>query len=532
MSEEAIVQQPGSAPAEAMPEGRFVGEVRRLHPLTLLLAVLRLGPRSLNILPAVIALGVTGQTRFILPGIAVFLLLSLVSSWLTWLRFSWTVDADDVTIASGVVSKKQRVIPFDRIQDVSIEQGLLARLFGLAKVGFETGSGGSEENEAKLDAIALADAEALRRHIRSHRSAPAIAAAASCEDAAAVPVTQADSDGRTVFAMSVPRLVTAGVFNFSLAIFAVLFGLLSQFDELLPFDPFDFDMYLNLSRSLGLDQWVLAHQWLSFVGGGIAVLLLGVATGIARTIIRDYGFTLDRTELGFRRRRGLTTKTDVTLPIARVQAATVGTGFIRRALGWYEVKLTSLAGDGKDEKDHIVAPLARLGEADAILTELALDRASLEDHRRVRQGWGRSHPVSVGFAPLVMLVIAALLFVAIGLLPDALLARVDLPFDARLIPLVPAAVAVVVLFFNWLDWRHRRWHFDGRVLHIADGYLSRRHIILPARNVQSADLAMGPVLRRAGAVNLVLGVPGGSADISAIPLAEAEALRVALLAAR
>ena len=291
-------------------------------------------------------------------------------------------------------------------------------------------------------------------------------------------------------------------------------------------------MYLDLSRSLGLDQWVLAHQWLSFVGGGIAVLLLGVATGIARTIIRDYGFTLDRTERGFRRRRGLTTKTDVTIPIARVQAATVGTGFIRRALGWYEVKLTSLAGDGKDEKDHIVAPLARLGEADAILSELALDRASLEDHRRVRQGWGRSHPVSVGFAPLVILVIAALLFGGIALIPDALMARIDLPFDTRLIPLAPAAGALVVLFFNWLDWRHRRWHFDGRVLHIADGYLSRRHVILPARNVQSADLTLGPVLRRAGAVNLVLGVPGGSADISAIPLAEAEALRAQLLAAR
>ena len=519
------------APVTAPHAQPFSGEPRRLHSLTLLLSILRLGPRSLNLIPAAIALGVTGQSRFIIPAIAAYLLISLAFNWLAWARFSWTVDADDVTISSGVISKKQRVIPFDRIQDVSIEQGVLARLFGLAKVGFETGSAGGEENEAKLDAIALADAEALRRHIRSHRSAPAATSEVAAPAAAAVPVLE-ESEGRTLYAMALPRLVTAGVFNFSLAIFAVLFGLLSQFDELLPFDPFDFDMYLDLSRSLGLDQWVLAHQWLSFVGGGIAVLLLGVATGIARTIIRDYGFTLDRTERGFRRRRGLTTKTDVTIPIARVQAATVGTGFIRRALGWYEIKLTSLAGDGKDEKDHIVAPLARLGEADAILSELALDRASLEDHRRVRQGWGRSHPVSVGFAPLVMLVIAALLFGGMAFVPDATMAQIDLPFDTRLIPLAPAAGALVVLFFNWLDWRHRRWHFDGRVLHIADGYLSRRHIILPARNVQSADLAMGPVLRRAGAVNLVLGVPGGSADISAIPLAEAKALRVALLAAR
>lgn len=534
MSDEAIVRSPvAAAPVTTGPV--FAGEPRRLHPLTLLLAVLRLGPRSLNILPAVIALGVTGRSRLILPGIALFLVISLAFSWLAWVRFSWTVDADDVTIASGVVSRKQRVIPFDRIQDVSIEQGLLARLFGLAKVGFETGSAGADENEAKLDAIALADAEALREHIRTHRSgavAPAIVAAdQDTAVAKAVPAAVPD-EGRIVFAMDGKRLIVAGLFNFSLAIFAVLFGLLSQVDDLLPFDPFDIDMYIDLSRSLGLDDWVIAHQWLSFVGGGIAVLLLGMATGIVRTVIRDYGFTLERTARGLRRRRGLTTRTDVTLPIARVQAATVATGFIRRIFGWFEVKLTSLAGDGKDEKDHGVAPLAALDEVDSILAELELDRAGFEDHRAVRQDWGQSHPVSVALAPVVTLGIAALLFVAIMLVPDAWLAEIDLPFDPRLIPLAPAAGAVLVLLFGWLDWRHRRWRFDGRLLHIAEGHLSRSHIILPARNIQSVDISIGPIARRVGAADVTLGVPGGSASISSIPRQEAMALRAALLAAR
>ena len=514
----------------------FTGEPRRLHALTLLLSVLRLGPRSLNMIPAVLALGVTGQTRFILPAIAAYLLISLAFNWLAWARFSWTVDADDVTIASGVVSRQQRVIPFDRIQDVSIEQGLLARLFGLAKVGFETGSAGADENEAKLDAIALADAEALREHIRAHRGgtvatpSPVPADAENADAAIAQP--GAEGDGRIIFAMDSKRLVIAGLFNFSLAIFAVLFGLLSQVDDLLPFDPFDVDMYIDVARSLGLDQWVLAHQWLSFVGGGIAVLLLGMATGIIRTVLRDYGFTLVRTARGLRRRRGLTTRTDVTLPVARVQAATVATGFIRRIFGWFEIKLTSLAGDGKDEKDHGVAPLAKLAEVDAILTELTLDRAAFEDNRAVRLDWGQSHPISVALAPMVMLGIAALLFAAMMLVPDARMAEIDLPFDPRLIPLAPAAGAAVVLLFNWLDWRHRRWRFDGRLLHIAEGYLSRSHIILPARNIQSVDVSIGPIVRRVGAAHVTLGVPGGSASISTIPFADAIALGAALLAAR
>lgn len=513
----------------------FLGETRRLHPLTLLLAVVRLGPRSLNFIPAIIALGATGRAEYIVPALAAFILISLAFSWLAWTRFTWTVDADDVSISSGIISRQQRVIPFDRIQDVSIEQGLVQRLLGLAKVGFETGSSGGDKNdEAKLDAILLGDAEALRRHIRGHR-ADGSESAAVAEDQAIAVAPAERAEGRTIFAMSIPRLVAAGLFNFSLAIFAVLFGILSQFDELLPFDPFDFDLYIDLARSLGLEQWVLAHRWLSFVGGGIAVLLLGALTGIIRTFVRDYGFTLGRTERGFRRRRGLTTKTDVTIPVARVQAAMLSTGFIRRIFGWYDVKLQSLGGDGKNESDHLVAPLAKIAEADGILTELGLDRAGLEDSRAAPADWHRSHPLAMLFVPVVILIVAALLFAVIAVLPTSFLAEIDLPFDPRLIPLAPASGAIVVLFFGWLDWRHRRWHFDGRLLHIADGFLNRRHIILPARNIQSADLSVGPVARRFALADLELGVPGGKAGqhmVSAISETEARGLRAALLAAR
>lgn len=512
----------------------FLGEPRRLHPLTLLLAIVRLGPRSLNLIPAVAALGFTGQARYILPGIAAYIVINLVFSWLAWSRFSWTVDADDVSISSGIISRQQRVIPFDRIQDVSIEQGLIARLLGLAKVGFETGSsGGDKADEAKLDAIALTEAEALRRHIRAHRAAPSAPVDAMAADAPHALAVDDDSDGRTIFAMSVPRLVIAGIFNFSLAIFAVLFGALQYFDNVIDFNPFDLDVYRDLAQSLGLESWVLAHRWVSVIGGIIAVLLLGAVTGIIRTVIRDYGFSLDRTERGFRRRRGLTTKTDVTIPAARVQAAMLSTGFIRRRFGWYDVKLQSLGGDGKDESDHLVAPLARLAEADTIFSELGLDRAGLEED--ARGDWHRSHPLAMLLAPAVTLAIAALLFAVIAVLPANVLAEIDLPFDPRLIPLAPASGAIVVLFFGWLDWRHRRWHFDGRLLHIADGFLKRRHIILPARNIQSADLAVGPVARRFALADLSFGVPGGKAGqhhVSAISESAARALRAALLAAR
>ena len=115
---------------------------QRLHPATLALAVVALGPKSFNALPAVAALGFTGNWIWIVPAIGAFLLISLLAAWFQWLRFRFLVGDDEVVIESGVFARQPRTIPFDRIQDVSIEQGLISRALGIAKVGFETGAGG------------------------------------------------------------------------------------------------------------------------------------------------------------------------------------------------------------------------------------------------------------------------------------------------------------------------------------------------------------------------------------------------------
>ena len=110
---------------------------QRLHPATLLLAIVKLGPRSLQFLPAVAAVGFTGRWWLVAPMLLAFLLISFAFTWLHWMRFRFAVGADEVVIESGVLSRQHRTIPFDRIQDVSIEQGIVARALGIAKVGFD-----------------------------------------------------------------------------------------------------------------------------------------------------------------------------------------------------------------------------------------------------------------------------------------------------------------------------------------------------------------------------------------------------------
>ena len=492
--------------AEAEPDWQ------RLHPATLALAIVKLGPRSLNFLPAVAALGFTGNWIWIVPAIGAFLLISLATAWFQWLRFRFLVGDDEVVIESGVLSRQHRTIPFDRIQDVSIEQGLVARALGIAKVGFETGAGG-KENDASLDAIALDSAQALRTTIRAHRSGETAAPVAA--DAAEVAPVAED---RLLFALTPRQLLLAGLFNFSLAALAVVGAGMQFFDGLLPFDfnVFDPRDWIDIAEDYGLDQWLLAHRWIAGIGAALSLLFIGFASGIATMVFANWDFRLTREPRALRRTRGLTTRTDVAVPVKRVQAAILVTGWLRQRFGWHELRLQSLASDGGKENDHQVVPFGKLAEIDPVLAEVAIRRPD------AGQSWQHSHRI-VALGPIV------------GALCAAVVGGVALHLGNAVGWLGLVAAPLIALIAFWGARLHRWADMDAQVA-IRRGAWKPKTTLLPHASVQSVDLKSDFILRPLGLATLVFGVPGGSSlathEIPAIPLAAALDLRTRILAAR
>jgi putative membrane protein len=483
---------------------------QRLHPATLALSIVQLGPRTLNFIPALAAIGIAGKWAYVAPALLLFLAVSLVFAWLHWLRFRFAVGADEIVIESGVLSRQHRTIPFDRIQDVGIEQGLVARALGIAKVGLETGAGGGKENDATLDAIGLDAAEALRATIRAHRSVP-VAVAASDGPAAV------HAEDRLLFAMGPRRLLIAGLFNFSLAALAIVGAAMQFFDGLLPFDfnifnPVD---WIDLAERYGLDSWLLAHRWVAGLGAAISLLFIGFASGIATMVFANWNFRLMREPRALRRTRGLTTRTDVAVPVKRVQAAILVTGWLRQRFGWHELRLQSLATDGEKEKDHQIVPFGRLAEIDPVLDEVAI-------HRPAPGGpWSHSHRI-----------------IALGGLVGAACAAIGgslAVFFGQPIGWIAVVAAVLIAALALIGTRFHQWIDTGDMVAIRSGFWKPKTTLLPHASVQSVDLKTDFILRPLGLATLVFGVPGGSAlgahEIPAIPLGIAQDLRARILTA-
>lgn len=441
---------------------------------------------------------------YFLPLVVAVVGANIFFAYLRWHRLTYVVGETDIRVESGVVSRAARSIPYDRIQDVSLEQKLVPRLFGLVEVKFETGAGGGED--LALAYLTESEGERLRELVRSRREneAPALAD---------TPPARPEDGGQPLFVMTPQRVVTFGLFEFSLAVVAVVAGLAQQFDFLLPFDIWDWHAWRD--QLAGPGQWLAGLGFLAqLIGAAIAfgaLAIVGVLSGVVRTVLREWGFRLERTDKGLRRRRGLVTRTDLVMPTHRVQALRVGTGLFRRLFGWHSLKLVSLASDS-GSANHEAVPFAQMEEIEPVVAETGFDLpgAGLEWHRAAPAY--RLDSFLFGLSVMVLISIGAL---ALG--------RSDL---ALLPPLLGG------LWFGlheYLRWRFDRHALGPRQLYTRHGWFAPSLAIAAREKLQSVEIVRNPLARLRGYADVHFGLAGGHLRMRGLALDDARHIRDAVL---
>ncbi len=481
---------------------------KRLHPLSILLgAIAALGQAIIPL--AFVIFGSSAQGfQFLWIALAVLGILTATQlfAYLRWRKLQYLLGAQDIRLEKGIIGRTARSVPYERIQDVSLEQKLLPRIFGLAEVRFETGAGGKDE--LKLSYVSLAEGERLREVVRDRK-----AGGAAQQSQAAHSPEEVEDQAEPLFAMDSRRLFTFGLFEFSLVVLAVLGALLQQAEGLVDFAIWDVDFWRD--QVAGQADWVSSLGWISRIIGIISLIIslfvLGMISGIVRTFLRDWEFRLEETPKGFRRRRGLLTKTDVVMPAHRVQALSISTGLIRRIWGWHGLSFISLAQDAKSA-NHVVAPFAQMEEIAPIVkaAHFTLPPEDQHWHRpstnyRVDGAiWSAIIPVLVGLGIIAFsqpIWIALLLFVLAGLLA------------AR----------------QFFLWRYERHALDMHYVFSRRGWLVPKLSIASRVKLHSVEISQGPIAKRRGYANLNFGLAGGTLSFPGLDLGEAEMIRKSAL---
>lgn len=152
------------------------------------------------------------RTYFFLQAvlISVLMLVGLVllpfALWFCWWwsgryvrSLSCTLTPKRLLAGSGIWFRKERAIPLDKIQDVSLIRGPVLDALGLVKLRVETAGSGGGNQGAAADLIGVRDAVAFQEMVLDQRDREADRLAPQAEPAAAGRVAAvAPADGATL----------------------------------------------------------------------------------------------------------------------------------------------------------------------------------------------------------------------------------------------------------------------------------------------------------------------------------------------
>lgn len=456
---------------------------RRLHPLSFVFDIA--GQVRQLVVPGLVVLvgagsaGLDWQAWLILLVIP-YAIVAIVRS----LSFRYRFDPGELVITSGFIFRNERHVPYGRIQNIDAVQNVLHRLVRVVEVRVETGGG--DEPEAKMRVLPLPALEEMRERVftgRAGRAGPQPAAATGV-------VEERQPERRALLALGPRELLLAGFIDSrGLIIVGAAFGLLWEVGL---FDPtIDFVFGENVSGRGVIRQAVRA-----LFGGGIpsigrmAILALAFAAlvlavrllSMCWSLIRLWGFRLDRTGDDLGAEFGLFTRVMATIPVRRIQTVTVRESPLHRLFKTASIRVDSAGSDGAEggaAKRESLAPIVKRADLPRLLAEV------LPDVDIAGVTWCPVDPRGFRRALRSSLVLAALFTV---------------PFILMLEWWTFAWLAVLVVW-AWVHARlyvkHLGWAAGDQAVLFRSGWLWREVTVARFNKIQAVTLSESPFDRRA-----------------------------------
>lgn len=495
----------------------------RAHPAYIVTALVR------NIRGLIIPIGVLVLSRGFEGGLSslitlgLTLVVMLIAGFfgaLDWWFFRYALTPENLLVHSGVISKQERTVPYQRIQTVDLEEAPLDRLLGVAKMRIETAATGSGESEVKIQAIARDQAQTLReRLLRARQEARAghVSAPVDAEALEGVTVTGAvAAAGEIIRSLSTGRLLMAGATSGTIGPAAAIVGVALQFaDDIVPRSWWERVPWEDV-ESAATSVTVVASLL-------IIVAILAWLLAIGGTVLTFYGFELRREDDNLMVQYGLLDRRRTTIPIRRIQAIRIEEGMLRQPFGLATVRYESAGQAGRDEGGSgVLFPLMPKKDVTALLERACPDFAAEVTHASLGRLPRRS---------LARYVVADLFGTAVMVVAALLLIRAwqdGFPWWSYL----ALALFPIVAVYDWLQFHDAGWALDDRHLLMRWRSAARVTIITQRRRIQHRATTSNPFQRRADLVTFRVAVAaggmGGHYALAHLDRADGERLIVAL----
>lgn len=327
---------------------------RRLHPATMYFNLIRVIKETIFGLGIGLILTLKESLFYFVMFVSIFLVLLIISSVLSWLRFTYRVEENELRIEQGVFIRKKRYISINRIHKIDLTADVVHRLFKLVKVQIDTASSGGGA-EVSLSAVKLKEGDLLRKTLKNQQT--------TTEEPEQLEKTYPTKK------ITWRRLFITGTTSGSVGIILVaILAIFSQVEELIP------KKIYNSTYT-----WIVGQGIVILVGLIIFVLLLLWLFGIAGTMIKYGKFTIEKRENELFIKRGLLETKELTIPFDRIQAIGIEQSLIRQPIKFVRIFAVVAGGSfDKLEAFPVLFPILREKEVEQFLSEFVPDYGQVE----------------------------------------------------------------------------------------------------------------------------------------------------------
>jgi putative membrane protein len=140
--------------------------------------------------------------HFVILGFVLLLLLQLLYSYKSYLNFKFHVEGQRFFLRHGVFKFTDTDIPFDRIQNININQNLIQQMLNV--VGFEIETAGQGSAEIKIKALSREDANGLKHLLLQKKTATQVEGEETTAE-------QSPEQNQRLFKLELDRLLKVGL---------------------------------------------------------------------------------------------------------------------------------------------------------------------------------------------------------------------------------------------------------------------------------------------------------------------------------
>ncbi|MDR8389599.1 PH domain-containing protein [Aliifodinibius sp. S!AR15-10] len=443
-------------------------ESRRQHPVAAITKVLEIIRGNFITILLILFVGGGGDSETLInvTWILGTIVVLLVWGILSWLRFSYRIEEDQLVIEQGVLMRQKLYISKDRIQVIDITSGIVQRLFGLVEVQVKTA--GSSSKEAKISAVTQEVAKELREKLRKENGKPV----AEEED---------EEQPTKVYRLGAKDLViaasTSGRLGVALSIVGTVF---SQVDQVVSEE--------QMVRYLESVIPTTASTTL-IVSSIIFILVVSWILSFLGTVITYGNFAVRLKEDELIISHGIFERKQLTIPYNRVQAIQVKEELMRQPLGYVTLKLDSAGyGDegGKSVTLFPLLPRKKVTEfIESVLPEYAEQSYTLRPPQKsLRRYIFRSVLTSL------------LIIVPLWLL---------LPFGYY-----PMGLVLLAVLLGYMQYKDAAIGANENTMILRYRLLSRNTVILKRYRVQTVSTSANPFQNRRQLADFTVTVASGS----------------------